>query len=57
MNTKDKNVAKLDLDLVVMGANKGKGYKNFESLTSFLVGCQFGGNIIPISNVGSGLNE
>jgi hypothetical protein len=40
-----------------MGANKGLGFKNHHSYTSFLVGAPYQGKIIPISNVGSGMTQ
>lgn len=50
-------MSKIQLDLIVMGANRGQGNKNFKSFTSYLLGTKYQGKIIPISNVGSGLTE
>lgn len=44
----------MELDLVVMGANRGSGFKNQKTFNSYLMGTPYNGRIIPISNVGSG---
>lgn len=54
INTRDPNMSKIELDLVLMGASKGMGFKNKDSYTSFLMGTPYNGKIIPLSNVGSG---
>ncbi len=43
----------MDLDLIVMGADFGKG-KNKNVYSSFLLGTKYNGKIHPISKVGSG---
>jgi ATP-dependent DNA ligase len=50
-------LSKIELDLVVMGANRGEGFKNYNQYTSFLMGTPYQGKIVPISQVGSGLTE
>lgn len=40
-----------------MGATRGRGTKNTNIFTSFLLGTMYNGHIIPVSNVGSGLTE
>lgn len=44
------------LDLLVIGAYKGKG-KRSNMIGSFLIGCYYDNNIIPISKVGTGFSE
>lgn len=53
--SRDASIAKVDMDLVVMGANRGQGSKNTRSFTSYLLGTPYQGKILPVSNVGSGL--
>jgi ATP-dependent DNA ligase len=54
---KDPNISQVQLDLVVMGANRGTGTNNRQVYASFLLGTQYNGNIIPISFVGSGFTN
>ena len=46
----------IDLDLIVMGADFGKG-KKANIFSSFLVGVKEGDKIYPISKVGSGFKD
>ena len=57
INTKDPNISKIELDLVLMGAIRGTGFKNKDIFTSFLMGTPYNGKIVPISNVGSGFSK
>ena len=41
INTKDPNIAKLELDLIVMGANNSQKIKNKKQYGSFLVGTYY----------------
>lgn len=54
---RDARISKIELDLVVMGANRGQGAKNSRHFTSYLLGTPHDGKILPVSNVGSGLTE
>jgi DNA ligase 1 len=56
-SSRDARISKIELDLVVMGANRGQGSRNSKAFTSYLLGTVFNGKIIPLSNVGSGLTE
>ena len=40
-----------------MGANRGNGFKNGHKFTSFLMGTPYKGKIMPISQVGNGIND
>lgn len=53
-NNRDTRISKIQLDLIVMGANKGKGSNNTKLFTSFLLGAKYQNKIIPISAVGTG---
>ena len=55
--TRDPRIARVELDLVVMGGCRGKGFKNSNIINSFLMGARVGEAIVPISNAGSGLTE
>ena len=46
----------IDLDLVVMGADYGKG-KKINVLSSFLLGTKQNDKYIPITKVGSGFSD
>jgi DNA ligase-1 len=46
----------MDFDLVLMGADYGKGKYN-DIYSSFLLGTFYQGKIHPISKVGTGLTE
>lgn len=46
----------IDLDLVVMGADFGKG-KKIKVLSSFLLGTKHDGKYVPIAKVGSGFSD
>jgi ATP-dependent DNA ligase len=37
-NNRDSKISKIELDLIVMGANRGQGSKNSKSFTSYLLG-------------------
>ena len=56
-SNRDPNIAKVDLDLIIMGANRGKGFKNKSESNSFLMGTYYKGKIVPISNVSSGITK
>lgn len=57
INTRDPNISKVELDLVLMGANRGKAFKNNNIFTSFLMGTPHNNKIVPISNVGTGFTD
>ena len=50
-------MSKVELDLIVMGANRGSRFKNQKLYNSFLMGTKYKGKIVPLSNVGSGFNS
>jgi ATP-dependent DNA ligase len=56
-SNRDARISKVELDLIVMGANRGQGSKNSRHFTSYLLGASYQGKILPVSNVGSGLTE
>ena len=46
----------IDLDLILMGADYGRGKKS-KFFSSFLMGVKKGANIVPISRVGTGFSD
>ena len=56
-NIKDSRISKIQLDLVVVGANRGQGNNNKKLFTSFLLATPHNGKFIPISHVGSGFTD
>lgn len=46
----------MDLDLIVMGADYGRGKKT-KYFSSFLMGVKYGIKIVPISRVGTGFSD
>ena len=57
VNNRDSRISRLELDLILMGANRGRSFNNSTHFTSYLMGARHNGAIIPISAVGSGFSE
>ncbi len=53
---KKEDKGQIDLDLILMGADYGRG-KKAKFFSSFLMGVNYGGKIIPISRVGTGFTD
>lgn len=52
----ETDTGSIDLDLVVMGVEKGKGKKS-KQFGAFLLGAYLGDRLYPITKVGSGFTD
>lgn len=52
----DTDTGEIDLDLVVMGVDTGKGKKS-STFAAFLLGAYHEGQLYPITKVGSGFTD